>query len=228
MLRKASVDVGRLKPVAIGLGLAALSLAGCIVEEGDKACGKDQVKVDVNGALYCECAPGFIIDPMDGHKCLACGEHEEVAMGKCVCEAGYTRPSEGASCMMSALGAACTDNSGCSGDFPTCVDGYCTENCSASTDCEAGWFCDVKGAVKACKKPPTGFGMTCAGSSDCAGKDAAFCEMFQSKTCQVQCSKEKPCPGDWGCCDFGIMTICLETSRLMSGMCPAPGMLVTP
>lgn len=226
MLRTASVDVGRLKPIAIGLGIAALALASCIVEDGDKACGPNQHKVDVNGALFCECASGYVMTE-DGAGCVACGENETVAAGKCVCEEGYTRPSEGAACMMSALGGACTDNSGCSGDFPVCVSGYCSENCTASTDCEPGWYCDVKGAVKACKKPLTGYGSMCAASSECTG-EANFCESFQSKTCQIQCAKDKPCPGDWGCCDFGIMTICIDPSRLQGGMCPAPGKLVTP
>jgi hypothetical protein len=216
--------------VAIGMGFAALSLASCIVEDGDKACGKNQVKVDREGTLYCECAPGYVIHAEDGADCIACGDNEEVAMGKCACKEGFTRPSEGAACMMSALGASCTDNSGCGGDFPNCVDGYCTESCTSSSDCEAHWVCDVKSTVKACKKPPKGYGTMCTTTAECAGagNEATFCESFQSKSCQVDCSKTKPCPGDWGCCDFSIFALCLEPSAMAGGMCPMGGKLVTP
>jgi hypothetical protein len=209
-----------------------LSLFGCIVEDGDKACSKNQVRVDGEGLLFCECAPGYIIDTTNNVDCIPCGENEQAVKGKCECSEGFTRPSEGAACQMSALGAACSDNAGCSGDFPVCVvgsgGGYCTESCTASTDCERGWVCDTAASGKACKKPPTGYGMSCMTAADCAGNDASFCESFQSKSCQVECSKTKPCPGDWGCCDFTVMVICLEPSALMGGMCPSGGKLVTP
>lgn len=207
--------------------MGALVATGCIVGEGDKACGKDQVLVEAEGVRYCGCAPGFILDEASD-SCVACGENEEVAQNKCVCQQGYTRPSEGAACMMSALGNACSDDSGCGGDFPTCADGYCTSACSSSKDCEMGWVCDTVGANKVCTKPPTGYGKMCDTSDECAGTEATFCEAFRSHTCQVSCSQSSPCPGDWGCCDFSVMVICLDPSALVDGACPPGGKLVTP
>lgn len=208
-------------------GLSALALAGCIVEEGDKACGPNQMLVDTEGLRYCACMPGFIIVDDDGG-CTPCGEHEVSMQNKCVCEQGYTRPSEGAACMMSDLGGACTDDSGCGGDFPTCAGGYCTAMCSSSTECEMGWICDDSSGDKVCNKPPTGFGMSCQSDDDCKGNEASFCETFQSHSCLVSCSATSPCPGDWGCCDFTIMKICLSPSSMPGGACPPGGTLVTP
>jgi len=228
MLMTASAERKRLqRAVWIG-GLGALCLAGCIVDDGDAACGDNQVRVDGEGTRYCQCAPGYIIDVTTNSSCTPCGENEEVDQGKCACKQGYTRPSEGAACMMSALGGACSDDNGCSGDFPTCADGYCTSACTASTDCEPHWVCDAQGSGKVCKKPPQGYGMSCETSAECAGNEAAFCEAFRSHTCQVQCSQSAPCPGDWGCCDFAVMVICIEPASLVDGACPPGGKLVTP
>lgn len=234
MLSTASAVRSRLKPLAWCLGIGVLWLASCIVEDGDKACSANQVKVDGEGVQYCACAPGYIIDTSTGVDCKACGENEEVVQGKCECAAGYTRPSEGAACGMSSLGASCTDNAGCSGDFPVCITGagagYCSESCTASTDCERGWVCDKQGDSKACQKAPAGYGQMCESAADCADTKATYCDTFQSKTCIVTCSKSAPCPGDWSCCDISVagIVICVEPAALTNGACPAGGKLVTP
>lgn len=213
----------------------ATILSACIVEDGDKACSKNQVLVEGEGTTYCACAPGFIIDVTTGLDCKACGENEETVAGACVCKTGYTRPSEGAACGMSSLGAACVDSTGCSGAFPACVTddgaGYCTsEGCSSSADCERGFVCEQDAGKAVCKKVPTGYGMSCTTSADCAGSEATYCDSFQSKSCLVTCSKTSPCPGDWSCCDIAIaqVVLCVEPAGLMDGACPAGGTLVKP
>src|SRR3954469_307983 len=165
MLSTASAVRSRLKPMASGVWFTLL-FAGCIVDDGDKACGPNQALVDTEGAHYCECAPGYIMDKTAGVGCIACGENEEAQAGACVCKSGYTRPSEGAACGMSALGAACTDDSGCAGDFPVCVTGdgagYCSsDGCTSSADCQRGFVCEQDDGKGVCKKVPTGYGMSC-------------------------------------------------------------------
>lgn len=214
----------------------ATMLPACIVDEGDKACGKNQVLVDGEGTKFCQCAPGYIMDMATGLDCKPCGENEDSQGGECVCKPGYSRPSATAACGMSALGAACSDDSGCSGDFPVCVTddgaGYCTsDGCTSSADCQRGFVCEQDGGKGVCKKVPTGYGMSCESAADCAGTEATYCDSFSSKTCLVQsCSKTSPCPGDWSCCDIALagVVLCVEPAGLMNGMCPAGGTLVTP
>jgi hypothetical protein len=217
-------------------GLAVLALAGCIVADGDKACGPDQVKVSSAGARYCECAAGFVLDPKDEHRCVPCGDNEESVNGACECSAGYTRPSAGAACETSTLGAACSASEPCMGEFPLCVaastrdeDGYCTfEGCASSDDCLApGWLC----LESVCKKPPDGYGRDCAAAADCVGSEATYCDTFSTHSCLVEgCGKGQPCPGDWSCCDLGAfapLPICFEPKYLINGNCPV-GSLVKP
>ena len=208
----------------------ASALAGCIVEDGDKACGPHQVKVSSDGARYCECAPGFVLDPKDEHRCIACGENEESVNGECQCSEGYARPSEGAPCGTSTLGVACSPSEPCVGEFPICTDeGYCSfEGCKSSSDCLLpGWLC----TAGVCKKPPEGYGKECSATADCAGTAATYCDTFRTHTCLVEgCGKGKACPADWGCCDlspFAPMPLCFEQKDLMNGNCPI-GVLVEP
>jgi hypothetical protein len=210
--------------------LSASLLAACIVEDGDKACGPNQVKVSSDGARYCECADGFILDPRDKIGCIPCAENEESVNGECQCVEGYTRPSEGALCSTSTLGAPCSPSEPCMGEFPVCAaEGYCTfEGCASSDACMLpGWLC----AEGVCKKPPEGYGKECASADDCADTEATYCDTFRTHSCLVQgCGKGLPCPGDWSCCDlapFAAMPICFEPKNLVAGNCPV-GSLVRP
>jgi hypothetical protein len=211
-------------------GMALCAVGGCIVEEGDKACGPNQVRVSSDGARYCECAQGFVLDPTDRIGCIPCGENEDSLNGRCECVPGYARPSAGAPCGTSTLGAECSDREPCMGEFPLCTEaGYCTfEGCESSEDCMLpGWLC----AESVCEKPPEGYGRECATPADCAGSEATYCDTFRTHTCLVEgCGKGKPCPGDWSCCDlapFATMPICFEPKNLLDGDCPV-GSLVKP
>jgi hypothetical protein len=172
----------------------------------------------------------------DGIGCNPCGENEDSDGITCACKPGYTRPSEGAACMASSLGAACSSNAECGGQFSFCVmdgaDGYCSsEGCTSSADCEPHWYCEQDGSSSVCKKPPEGYRQACAGPDDCAGTAATFCDSFQTQSCQIQgCGKGAPCPGDWSCCDISLIgiSLCIEPSGIVDGACPAGGMLVQP
>jgi len=229
----ASAVRSRLQPLASCVWFVTM-LQGCLVEDGDKACGKNQELVE--GGKFCRCAAGFIMDVSTGFGCKACGENEESLDAECVCSAGYTRPSAGAACAMSSVGAACTDSTGCSGTFSYCASdeagGYCTsQGCSSSSECERGFLCEQEGGTGVCKKVPDGYGQSCESAADCAGTQATYCDTFFSKTCIVQnCSKTAPCPGDWSCCDIPLAraVLCVEPDALMDGACPAGGTMVKP
>jgi len=138
--------------------------------------------------------------------------------------------------MMTSLGAACSSDAECAGDFATCVmdgaDSYCSsEGCTSSADCQPTWFCEREGDDSVCKKPPVGYRMACAGPDDCAGTAATYCDSFQSHSCLIQgCGSGSPCPGDWSCCEISLIgvTLCIEPSGLTDGSCPAGGTLVMP
>ena len=230
MLGDASFGVRWSTPGVWVCGTAALLLGGCIVESGDGACSKNQMRVRGEGVLYCDCVPGYVPDTQTGIGCLPCGEHEESVDGECVCEEGYTRPSAGADCSKSALGSACSDDAACGGDVPLCADGYCTSECESSSDCERGWVCEEQEEGQACLKPPEGYGMSCESNEDCAGTEATHCETLQAKSCIVECSQSEPCPGDWVCCDIALagFVICIPPDDLDDGACPAGGQVVTP
>lgn len=223
-------------PSRVVLALVASVLASCIVEDGDKACGPHQTRVSGEGARYCECESGYVLDA-DKQTCIPCGEHEESFNGECVCVEGYARPSEGAPCSTSALGTACSESAPCMGEFPLCVEAsggdpdgsYCTfEGCKSSADCMLpGWLCQAN----VCKKPPYGYGRECSMPDECEGSEATYCDTFRTHSCLVQgCGRSVPCPGDWSCCDlapFAPQPICFEPKNLVNGNCPV-GMLVKP
>jgi hypothetical protein len=217
------------------VGLAVSSLWSCLVAEGDAACGEHQQQVSEPGTLYCLCEPGFVIDD-DDIGCKACGENEDSDGRTCTCKPGFTRPLGGGECMMTSLGAACSSDEECAGDFPICVvdgaDSYCTsDGCASSADCQPNWFCDADGDGSVCRKPPAGYRQPCDGADDCAGTAATYCDSFQSHSCLIQgCGKGAPCPGDWSCCDISLIgvSLCIEPSGLTDGACPAGGTLVLP
>jgi hypothetical protein len=203
---------------------------GCIVGSGDKACGEHQRRIDGESVLYCACEPGYVLDTATGLGCKPCGDNEEVVQDKCVCKAGFARGSAADDCRPSALGTACAQDADCAQDVPFCTDGYCTAACTSSSGCERGFLCDRRDDRELCVKAPDGYGKSCSSAADCTDTAATFCDTFQTHGCLVECSKSKPCPGDWSCCNITLanLVLCVEPGGLTDGACPLGGSLVTP
>jgi hypothetical protein len=134
-----------------------------------------------------------------------------------VCEEGFARPEQGAACALvpGGLGDECNvdDNPCGAGAYAEChvtgegSDGYCTSTgCESESDCEAGYMCEAGDGPSYCRRPPTGYGETCASDEDCEGNDASFCETLQSKVCLVPCAPGRPsdCFDGEVCCDLSI------------------------
>ncbi len=209
---------------------------GCIL--GDHKCGAHQVQTqDADEIVLCVCEPGAVALP-DG-SCKPCGENEEPNAGQCACKSGYARETPESDCEESAIGQACNAMQSCSEPYPYCVasaggDGYCTAtDCENNADCPSGFTCEREGAMRFCKRLPTGVGVTCASADDCASFDATYCETFQAKACLLQkcATGDIKCPNEWGCCDFGALlgvSFCLPPDTLVGGTCPGGGRLVPP
>jgi hypothetical protein len=145
---------------------------------------------------------------------------------------------EGAACEESAIGAACSNDDACAAPYSHCVTdadgaGYCSGECESTASCPSGWTCEPEAAVRVCKKLPTGFGVSCQTSADCAGYEATYCEAFRSHTCQLQdcASGATTCPSEWGCCDFTALigvSMCMAPEALVDGACPGGAKLVKP
>lgn len=213
---------------ALSLGV---SIGSCIV--GDDKCDAHQVEVSRDQKLYsCECEPGYVVSPQ-GYGCVSCGEHQEVLNGKCVCEAGYERADDSATCEEiegSELGAACSESEPCANPNPYCAtsedEPYCTtQGCARNDDCPKDWRCGSADELRFCQRPPSGFGDACESSDDCAGKEAAFCETLQTHMCIVSDCLEDPvaCPSQSSCCDlkaFVGTSLCVANDFLTDGKCP--------
>jgi hypothetical protein len=219
---------------SIGLGLGS---SRCITEDG--RCSTHQV-TGRGSVLSCECAPGYVLDE-DGVRCVSCGAHAQADGNRCVCEAGYAREREGEPCEKvegSAAGSDCSEAEPCTDPNPYCAQpdasGYCTQSgCTRNDDCTEKWLCADSGDEKYCRKPPAGLGDTCASSADCADKEARYCEAIVAHECMVNDCVQDPsvCPSQFVCCDVRTLineSICVPTGRLVNGMCPGGGRLVTP
>lgn len=217
--------------------LALTLIASCIIDE-DERCDEGQVYIANSGLIpaTCICAEGLIPDP-DGVGCVRCGTHEAVLDGKCTCEPGYTRPSEGGVCEKAAIGAECSDDGACSEAFPYCAaDGderYCSAQDCTPTSCPAGFACEQLESSSFCKKLPKGLGATCMSNDDCADGDAKLCDTQMTHTCILtDCANGNvDCPGSYGCCDLNALvpglSVCTPPSALPDGKC-SYGELVTP
>lgn len=215
-----------------------LSLNACIVE--DNRCSAHQVRAADNTFYSCVCASGYVVSS-EGYGCVACAEHEEAVAGKCECSVGYARASDTGRCeaqVGSALGSACSESEPCSGANPYCAESkdgaFCTtRGCARNDDCPNGWRCLEADGEKYCGKPPSGFGMNCMSNADCEVTEAHYCETFQSHTCIVNGCAAHPadCPSQFVCCDLSTLigqSLCVPSSTLMNGACPAGGMLIGP
>jgi len=206
--------------------LLSLSLAlsgGCFVDK-DNPCDANQVHLEghVEG---CVCAPNSIIDA-DGAGCTPCGENQEIKSGKCECKSGFALIA--GVCQESALGSSCSVEMPCAAAYPYCSPmGYCTSSgCTSNADCTSGYFCDKSQGTAFCSLNPTGLGNACTTSADCASFEASRCA---TGTCQVggcAAASGPRCIAEYACCDFtplapSVGDICVPTSSLMAGKCPA-------
>jgi hypothetical protein len=221
------------------LALCGLLLAatGCLVDE--QRCDAHQVELQGDFAL-CVCEPNAVFNA-SGAGCTPCGANELASNGACECAEGFSRSSPDAGCLASGAGAACGAATPCGADYPYCAmtsasEGYCSRSgCAGNADCTSGWTCERAGDTRFCRRPPTGLGVACTGSADCASFEASYCEAFSTHTCILQgCAlKTVSCPNEWACCDFSSLlgaplSICAAPAMLTGGSCPMGGVRVTP
>lgn len=216
--------------IAAGVRLlpAVLVIAGlgaCLYDPDDPCSPNQELKGGV-----CRCEPGAVPDG-EGRGCTPCGANEVAAGLACMCAEGYARVDEDRPCerLPAGLGAPCgAEGLACADpDYDYCratgsTSGYCTSTgCETSADCPPLHACEQDGDVRFCERPPTGQGMACASSEDCAGLEASYCETFQTHVCLVpDCTVEPDsCHEGWECCDLSSLgldeTLCVE-----EGLCP--------
>jgi hypothetical protein len=101
--------------------------------------------------------------------------------------------------------------------------------CTSSTDCEEAELCDIYGTEQ-CESAPDGLGADCSSAADCTDTEATYCEVFQTRTCQIEGCEEQGgvCPGDMVCCQYAVLSnsLCVTADSLEDGECPAPGVRV--
>lgn len=212
----------RLRGAALAVSVSALLMA-CTFDADDR-CGRHQSLS--RDHERCVCDEGFAFTPSG---CVACGAHEVAGDSGCVCESGYVRPAEGASCepVPLTLGEACDANAPCSdADYDFCEptsdgQGYCTSRgCTTSSDCSGGYACDTGVTPSVCRRPPLGLGKACSSEADCASGEATFCDTFQSHQCLVQGCTLTPdnCFVGWECEDLTSLglaiTLCVPVGSL--------------
>ena len=151
-------------------------------------------------------SPGCVLDTD-----ARCGPNQVSWEGneRCVCAEGTAYTPTGCVPIPAGIGTPCVDTSECSNPaFPHCQispagDGYCTTvGCTGPADCSGGYACNTLAAPAYCQRPPSGAGMTCAADSDCAGKEASFCDVVVSRTCLVRDCTVEPnsCFSGSECC----------------------------
>jgi hypothetical protein len=202
----------RYQAIKGGARLVALAaiwpLTGCLVDE---KCDANQVYIDDNHQAFCACAPNAIKDAK-GYGCTLCGENEETKNGtSCECKVGFAKQGGSTTCAAvtgQVLGAPCTGAGTCAEPYPFCAtDGaaqYCTDQCTAKSDCEGGYRC--QGGF--CEKVDIPSAQ-CATNADCAGSDATFC-LTIAKACLINgCAADtKLCPTGMVCCTFMDLDSC--------------------
>ena len=232
----------RLRRVLLGLstalGCVALSLviSRCVVEDG--ACSEHQVPA-ADTMYTCKCEKGYVPDDERGYGCVKCGANETSDGVKCTCKAGFARPDDDSACEKiegSVAGSECSPDKACTDPNPYCAESeapsYCTtQGCAKNDDCPSKWRCGEAGGDKFCKKPPEGLGDSCQTNADC-GKEAPYCETFQTHTCIINNCLSQPsvCPSSLICCDLSALigeSFCVDKSALMNGLCPGGAKPVT-
>ena len=212
-------------PFIVALGASVSLFAAACIYDPDQRCGPNQ---HLGPNSTCSCDDGLV---MSGQSCVPCAENETWQGGVCLCSAGFARDTGDGACVQSGLNASCelgAEPSTCSDPaYPACRDhgggvGYCTTTCVGDTDCPHGFVCDTKSEPATCKSAATGQGDACATTSDCAGKDANYCESTITHVCLVTgCSVESPlsCSEGFSCCDVHSLGLAL-TLCIPEGLCP--------
>jgi hypothetical protein len=204
-------------------------MPGCILD--DNRCDENQVALE-GDLTVCECAEGSIRDPR-GYGCIACGANEEVKENKCACKEGFARTTPEAACEESMLGSDCDTDADCPSAFPYCATdrsagGYCTTlGCSDASGCAEGWACEQAQPMNYCSRAPSGQGLPCTTSADCANYEASYCEAVMSKTCLVSnCAiGEAVCFGAYTCCNISaiaesVPSLCVPPEGIVNDQCP--------
>ena len=227
-----------LRRISAALGLTAflglVSAPGCLYD-ADNRCDAGQ-KYDAESGL-CICVGNTITGD---HNCVACPEHQHrpaapdggdpaMAPDTCVCDDGYQLMGSTCVIIPAGQGDACTKDDDCAGKgaFTSCQmsasGGYCTNpGCSGDSDCTAGYACNTASTPTFCQRPPTGQGMACTKSADCASTEATYCETFSAHTCFVECSADpNGCFSGYECCDLSALSGGLIKNKIcvVSGSC---------
>jgi hypothetical protein len=204
------------------VALATLLLplaAGCI--DDDDRCGPNMMYDAVTSTCMCE-PSSFAANG----GCTPCAADEVVIGGtSCGCAPGQAKDASNVCATVAGLGDSCSDTTPCSdATYSYCapstagsIAGTCTSSCTVDEDCGAAFTCATWEAHPYCRAF-SGFGMSCAAQSDCAGYDAQACDTVQSHVCVIAgCSLvNDDCARGTTCCDlsaFGAGTICM-------GACP--------
>jgi hypothetical protein len=208
------------------LSSLCFAVSSACVYDPDARCGPHQTEISND---RCTCEPGYVFGTTG---CAPCPDNEEERSGQCVCSDGYARPAADAACeaVPDELGISCEpDGDDCPERYPVCHEtpekgAYCTTSgCSSSADCEAGYMCEEDAEGSYCRRPPLGYGKSCASQDDCAEGEATFCELLQTRQCIVACTAETTdvCFEGEVCCDFSLFnagTVCTPAKD-----CVAPG-----
>lgn len=196
--------------------------SSCLYDSSDR-CDAGQVYNANAGLCVCDNAQNRVTGE---HGCVLCGENKVASNDICECIEGYVASGDACVPKPEALGKECSKNADCDdATYDTChvegEAGYCTSvGCSDDAPCDSGYRCDTSATPAYCKQPPTGAGQSCSSDADCAGSDATFCEIFNTRMCFVEgCSlTENDCFIGQECCDLtgpsgGIIKkqICVDT-----------------
>lgn len=216
-------QIGWALAVGVVAAVLGLSLQACLYDAGER-CGPHQ---HLGPLGTCLCDDELVLQ---GRECVACGDNEQWQSGACSCLPGFSRTEAGGPCQQAGAGLACEPAAAGSctdPEFDVCrsVDdavGYCTKACAQDADCPRGFACDLEATPATCKTAAVGQGEACESDGDCAGKDAAYCEIIQSHVCLVEgCSISDPlsCSEDWTCCDLHALGLA-KTLCVPEGTCP--------
>lgn len=222
-------------------GLFVGAITSCVYDSEDR-CNKGQVVYE-EGVERCVCDAG---SAWTEGGCVECGEHEIAGPAGCTCDQGYGRPDPASPCAACGENEATTANGTCD-----CVDGFsratadaaCEEGvstdpadddtdtppadvaCTTDGDCADGSRCDLNATPASCRVAPTGFGQACASDADCAGLEAAYCDVMNPSgvvTCRVMgctLSPENCYPGT-ECCDLSMYGVGTAPICVDEGTCP--------
>lgn len=225
------------------LGLGCLGFGGVLVQaclyDADQPCGEERVLSD--DGLACVC-PEEAVD-VEG-QCMVCADDEVATTSGCQCPEGQAKNGEDV-CVEASLGADCSSDADCVAPFDFCEPdgGYCTSTgCTTSDECEGDYACatmsgsggtgaagasgmgGANGGDTFCQRQPTGLGMSCETSEDCAGTEATYCDPY-FLTCLVEnCNvEENNCFAGYQCCDLSAFNVpnplCVDEELLEEGTC---------